>query len=285
MKISVIVPNFNDLRIERALESVRRQAYQDYELLVIDGGSTNRDLLAFYRTCAANEVVIEKDGGIFDALNKGITRASGDIIYLMGADDQLSDDQVFADVIDAFERGPGLDGVCLGCEFVNASGRVIRTWYPPKVSAARIKRGILPPHFSLFLKRHLYALVGAFKFKEYRNIACDVLWLLDLAILKEDLRIEVMPQHHLRMEYGGASTGSLSAVWNQFRVVHRYARSQSHHLTCWFLYSPVRTLSKVFQFRVLPHWPHSRRHVTELRPEGALRGPTSPAARSTGRSC
>jgi len=251
MKISVVVPNFNDLRIRRALESIQRQSYTNLELLVIDGGSTNKELLSFYTKCRADVVVIEKDGGIFDALNKGVARASGDLIYLMGADDQLSDVHVFEDVVAALQRTPALDGICIGCEFVNRAGQVIRTWYPPSVSAGRMRWGILPPHFSLFLRKELYDLVGAFQYKEYRNIACDVLWLMDLAILKPELRIAVMPQHHLRMEYGGASTGSLTAVWNQFRVVHRYARLKSRHLGLWFLYSPVRTLSKVLQFKLV----------------------------------
>lgn len=252
VKISVIIPNFNDLRIARAVESVRKQSYHDYELLIIDGGSTDHRLLDFYAKCSADTVIVERDGGIFDAINKGVKLSSGHLIYLMGADDELSDEKVFADVASAFERNPVLDGVCLGCEFVDASGRVIRSWYPRKVTAARIKAGILPPHFSLFLKREVYTLVGEMKYREYRNVACDVIWLLDLALLKSDLRIDVLKDHHLRMEYGGASTGSFSAVANQFRVVWNYARKNARHLRFWYLYSPVRTGSKVFQFRLGP---------------------------------
>ena len=250
MIISVVIPNFNDLRVRRAIASVQRQSSKNYELLVIDGGSTNAELLEYYRGSGANRVVIEKDGGIFDAINKGVRLASGDVIYLMGADDELSDASVFEDVLRAFRDDPGLDGVCLGCEFVESSGRVIRSWYPSKVTARRIKRGILPPHFSLFLKKELYSLVGEMKFREYNNVACDVIWLLDLALLKSDLRIKVMTNHHLRMEYGGASTGSLSAVARQFKVVWKYARKNARQLEQWYLYSPVRTFSKVFQFRI-----------------------------------
>lgn len=250
MKISVVIPNFNDLRIKRSIDSVRKQSYEDYEVLVIDGGSTDENLLSYYKRSGADRVVVEKDGGIFDAINKGVKLASGDVIYLMGSDDELSDGSVFGDVAAAFEKEPVLDGVCLGCEFVDASGKIIRSWYPRRVSAARIKRGILPPHFSLFLRRELYDLVGEMKFREYKNVACDVIWLLDLALLKSDLRIDVMPSHHLRMEYGGASTGSLSAVARQFRVVWNYARQNAGRLSFWYLYSPVRTFSKVFQFRI-----------------------------------
>jgi glycosyltransferase involved in cell wall biosynthesis len=249
VKISVVIPNFNDLRIKRAIDSVTRQTHRDYELLVIDGGSRNKELLDYYKNCGADKVVVERDGGIFDAINKGVRLSTGDIIYLMGSDDELSDTGVFADVVRTLSGDSGLDGVCVGCEFVDSSGRVIRSWYPTRVTAARIKRGILPPHFSLFLKKELYSLVGEMKFREYNNVACDVIWLLDLALLKSDLRIKVLNNHCLRMEYGGASTGSFGAVARQFRVVWRYAKKNARHLNQWYLYSPVRTFSKVFQFR------------------------------------
>lgn len=250
MKISVVIPNFNDLRIRRALDSVLAQSHTNREVLVIDGGSTNPELLEYYRTCGADRVVIEKDGGIFDALNKGVRLATGDVIYLMGSDDELSDPGTFADVAAMLDGDPSLDGVCIGCEFVNAEGKVIRTWYPRAVTVGRMRRGVLPPHFSLFLKRGLYDIAGEFKYREYANVACDSLWLLDLALAKPDLRIAVRHDHHLKMEYGGSSTGSLSAVLRQFRVVHAYARTRAADLPYWFLYSPWRTLSKVTQFKL-----------------------------------
>jgi glycosyltransferase len=218
--------------------------------VIIDGGSSSPEVLRYYETCGADHVVVERDRGLFDGLNKGIRRSRGDLIYLMGADDELSDEGVFATVDAAMDRNPALDGVCIGCEYVNAAGQVIRTWYPPPISARRIKRGLMPPHMSLFLKRELYDLVGDFKYEELGNVACDTVWLLDLAIKKPDLRISVEPKHHLRMEYGGASTRSLSAIYNQFRVVHRNARSNARHLPFWYLHSAVRTLSKVSQLRL-----------------------------------
>lgn len=249
MKLSVIIPNYNDLRITRALESVTRQSYPSTEIIIVDGGSTNESLLAFYRSCGAHKVVVERDEGIFDALNKGIRLATGDIIYQMGSDDQLSDDSVFRDVVNAF-KDRSLDGVCIGCEFVNAEGTIIRSWHPKSVSAGRIKRGIMPPHFSLFLKREIYGLVGEYKHSQYQNVACDSIWLMDLAIRKSDLRIDMLPNHHLRMEYGGASTRSLSAIVRQFRVVHAYARANASNIPWWYLLSPVKTLSKVSQLKL-----------------------------------
>jgi glycosyltransferase len=250
MKLSVVIPNYNDLRIRRAVASVQRQTHPDRELLIIDGGSSNPELLAYYDSCGADRVVREKDGGIFDALNKGLRLATGDVVYLMGSDDELSDEHVFADVARRLADEPRTDGICIGCEFVNSAGEIVRSWYPREVSADLIKRGLLPPHFSLFLRRELYDLVGEFRFSEVGNVACDSVWLLDLAIRKPDLRIPVMNEHHLRMEYGGASTRSLGAIWRQFRVVHRNARRNAAHLPFWYFYSALKTLSKVRQLRL-----------------------------------
>jgi glycosyltransferase involved in cell wall biosynthesis len=250
MKFSVVIPNFNDMRIRRAIESVRRQRFRDIEILILDGGSTRPELLEYYRTCGADAVVIERDEGIFDALNKGVRRAQGEYIYLMGSDDELSDPDVFTDVAARFEADATLDGVCIGCEFVNARGEVIRTWYPRRVTAARMRRGVLPPHFSLFLHRRLYELVGKFEHRQDRGVAADSIWLITLGIRKPDLRIAVLPTHHLRMEYGGASTGSMGTVARQFGVVHRFARRHADELPLWFLVSPVKTLSKMTQFRI-----------------------------------
>jgi glycosyltransferase len=251
MKLSVIIPNFNDLRIRRAVESVRRQSHQPHELIIVDGGSNNAELLAYYDSCGTDLLISEKDQGIFDALNKGVRRATGDVLFLMGSDDELSGDGAFVDVASALDRDASLDGVCIGCEFVNGAGEVIRSWHPRRVTAKWMKRGILPPHFSLFLRKSLYDIVGEFSFREFNNVASDSLWLLDLAIKRPDLRIEVLPHHHLRMEYGGASTQSLARVMQQFRIVHEYARRNARHLSLWFLVSPLKTLSKVGQLRIL----------------------------------
>lgn len=250
MKFSVVIPNFNDRRIQRAVASVQKQSFDDYELIIVDGGSTDAALLAYYETLPPGVVAIGRDNGIFDALNKGVARTTGDVVYLMGADDELSDEHVFRDVARMMERETAIDGVCIGCDFVNASGQVIRSWYPRRVTRKRMLRGLLPPHFSLFLRKRLYELAGPFKWQQFSNVACDIIWLMDVAIAKPDLRIDMLPSHHLRMEYGGASTGSMGAVARQFKAVARYARERGRDLPFWPLYSPVRTFSKVIQFRL-----------------------------------
>ncbi len=250
MKISVIIPNFNDVRIQRTLDSLYIQSYTNFEIIIVDGGSSKQAVLDIYQKNKIDQLSIEKDGGIFDALNKGVAKATGDIIYLMGSDDYLSDATVFESVIKKFETNSNLHGVCIGCEFVNANSKVIRTWKPSSISSKKIQYGIFPPHFSLFLKRSIYKTVGEFQYKEYKNVACDIFWLLDMSILIPDIDIAVLNDHHLFMEYGGSSTGSYKAVINQFKLVHKYASIKSAHLPIWFLLSPIRTFSKISQFKI-----------------------------------
>jgi len=246
MKISVVIPNFNDCRIKRTLTSIYSQTYKNYEIIVVDGLSNNKLVLDIYHNYDIDILIHEKDHGLFDALNKGVLKASGDLIYLMGADDFLSDETVFEKVNQAFETDRQLDGVCIGCEFVNANGQVIRTWHPRTVSSKKILLGIYPPHFSLFLKKDLYWLVGSFDYEKTDNIAADTLWLMDLALKKTNLNIQVISDVHLKMEYGGTSTGSIRRIIKAFILVHRHAKQKQ--LPFWFMHSFIKSLSKVFQF-------------------------------------
>jgi glycosyltransferase len=258
MKISVVIPNYNDLRVKRTLQSIYSQTYKNLEVIVVDAVSTKDGICEIYDSFPIDKLIREKDGGIFDALNKGVNVATGELIYLMGSDDFLPIPDTFEKVVKEFIEAKDLDGVCLGCEFINSSGQVIRTWYPSKVTATRIKNGLFPPHFSLILKKELYELVGEFKYKAYKNIACDILWLLDLAIKRPAFNIKVVRDRFLVMEYGGASTGSFAAVWNQFKVVNSYVAQT--RIPSWPYMSAVRTASKIFQFRFLNRKSHTAKY-------------------------
>ena len=248
MIISIVIPNYNDVRIERTLNSIYAQTINNFEVIIIDACSNNT-VQDIYKKYPINKLVIEKDKGIFDALNKGIKHVNGDVVYLMGSDDYLPNTDTFFDVMQEFEKNSSLDGVCIGCEFINNKGNVIRKWYPNNVSSNKIKIGIFPPHFSLFLKKEIYMKVGEFQYKEFKNVACDIFWLLDMAIVYPNFNIKVLKKHFLIMEYGGSSTGSYKAVIKQFLLVFKYAWRKSKLLPLWFLLSPIRTFSKISQFK------------------------------------
>ena len=269
MRISVVIPNFNDVRVDQAIRSVVGQEYPGTELIVVDGGSTHGDVRACYKAHSSSIGILisEPDKGIFDALNKGIRAARGDIVYLMGADDRLSDKTVFADVVKTFQRHERADGVCMGCVFTTNAGKVVRKWFPRTVSSRRIRWGLMPPHFSLFLNRGLYEKVGLFDTSYSFSVGNDSEWLLRMAVLL-DVTIPVIRTHCLIMGYGGSSTGSLKNVFRAYGIIAKSGRRMG--VKQWWLIPLIKVFSKVPQFRVYGRTPSRNSSQRETR-DGATR--------------
>ena len=105
MKISIITPVFNDPRVSRALDSILAQRHDhELELVVVDAGSTDgtMEILATYSD-RISTLISEPDDGIYDGMNKGIRRATGDVVGILNADDRYADNLVLHDVMEAFE--------------------------------------------------------------------------------------------------------------------------------------------------------------------------------------
>ena len=244
MKISVIVPNFNDRRIIRTISSIENQSYTNFEIIVIDGGSNDPILLNYYKKFTHN-VFIEKDKGIFDAFNKGVIKASGDLIYIIGSDDFLSSNKVFELVINKIK--PINDGVSIGCEFFNEKGMIVRKWYPKSITSTKILYGLMPPHLGLFLRKKLYEEVGLFEIIKDKSKASDTKWLIDLALIKPKLSIPVINDVCIYMQNGGESTGTLKGIIEQFLVVHNYAVQRKTPFR--YTLSLIKSFSKLFQIK------------------------------------
>ena len=84
-------------------------------------------------------LIHESDKGIFDALNKGIKKASGDLILLIGSDDVLSDNECLSSVINKYIEVPDVDGICIGCRFVTSGKKVVRKWKNSRITSNKIK--------------------------------------------------------------------------------------------------------------------------------------------------
>nr|WP_093187376.1 glycosyltransferase family 2 protein [Thiocapsa sp. KS1] len=204
------------------LASVAGQSYAEREHLLIDGGSTDGTLavLEAYRAGLA-VLVSEPDGGIYDALNKGIARASGEVVGFLHADDLYADAGVLARVAAAF-ADPSVEAVYGDLVYVakEDTDRVIRYWRSGKYRAERLRQGWMPPHPTLYLRRALYARHGVFDTR-YRIAADYDLMLRVLGRLTG--RVEYLPQVLVRMRVGGASNRSLRHVlrksWEDYRAL------------------------------------------------------------------
>jgi glycosyltransferase len=244
MKFSIIIPNYNDNKIARTLSSIEVQAYDDVEVIIIEGGSSP-DVLEIYKKYEdlISILIIEKDKGIFDALNKGIKSSSGDFIFLIGSDDYLEQTNILKKIDEQSKIHQEESMFCIGCKFINADGDIKRVWNLPK--RFRFNLGILPPHFSLFIHKSVYKKVGLFDINFSSSVACDTDWLLRLGRTSPSIR--VIPDLSVVMELGGTSTGSISNILKAFYLT---MLSAFRHGYTFFIFIPfIKVLTKIGQLK------------------------------------
>ncbi len=181
MKVSIVTPVYNDPRVGRALDSILGQR-MDHELetIVVDAASRDGtlDVLERYRD-RIDVLISEPDRGIYDGMNKGIGRATGDVIGILNADDRYCDDSVLRDVTNALaETGADL---CYGnIVYVNGNDQRRRVWNSGPPGDLRWRLGWMPPHPAFFARKHVYERHGAFN-TEFR-ISADYELMLRLMV-------------------------------------------------------------------------------------------------------
>lgn len=208
MKISIVtVVDRAEKTIGDAIANVARQSWTDVEHVVIDGALPDRTLDVIRSDANENMVIVsEPDEGIYDALNKGFERTTGDVVGLVHADDILADEKVLDRVARAFSD-PEIDAVYGDLDYVDKENpaRVIRHWKAGPFTKAKLRAGGMPPHPTLFLRRRVFESHGLFdtSFK----IAADY-----DAILRYfgagDVRPAYIPEVLVKMRVGGASNRS-----------------------------------------------------------------------------
>lgn len=179
-KISVVTPTFNGVTtLRETIESVRSQDYTNWEHIVIDGGSTDGtlDLLRQYPHL---KWVSEKDQGHYHAMNKGIERASGEVVGILNADDCYRPGTL-AKVAEAFAKNPRWDGLFGDIVYVDGEGREIfrREEAAYDYDVLRFGSVCYIIHPTLFVKRSVYQRIGAYRHEKFLN-CCDVDFILRL---------------------------------------------------------------------------------------------------------
>lgn len=215
MKISVVTATRNcAVTVGQTLESVLSQTHPEVEAIVIDGASTDStlDVLNRYRSRLAL-LVSEPDKGIYDALNKGIDRATGDVVGFLHADDLFEDENVLAKVAAAFVD-PSVDAVYGDLVYVRHDDvkHVIRYWRSGRYDAAALSRGWMPPHPTFYVRRAVYQRLGGFDTR-YR-IAADYDSVLRLLSIGK-IRAAYVPQVLVRMRVGGISNRSVRTIYRK----------------------------------------------------------------------
>lgn len=211
LTISVVIPVYNDLRIYKALESVLWQRNCKIELIVMDGGSKQPTLDVINRYREHIDIFVsEPDKGIFDAINKGIQRATGDVIVALGADDRFDHPDVFAQVTKLLMEKPDLDGCFGDMVLVNDEDKVVRYWRNSDYHPLKLYFGWICPHFTLFLRRPVYEKCGLFNQTDY-PITADFDFIMRI-LVKYKVKLGRIDDVLLRMTLGGNSNKSIQKV-------------------------------------------------------------------------
>lgn len=217
MKISVVTAVYNRAgTIGDAIHSVRAQTYSNVEHIIQDGGSTDGTIEIIHQIVNDNENVVSgKDFGIYDAINRGILRTTGDVVGLMHSDDLFAHDCVLAKVASAFE-GLDVDGVYGDLEYVDAvdTARVVRYWRSGEYHPSLLKRGWMPPHPTVYLRRDVFERFGLYDTSF--QIAADYDAMLRY-LAKGHIKLAYIPEVLVKMRLGGESNRSLARILQKSR--------------------------------------------------------------------
>tara|TARA_B100000780_G_scaffold201391_1_gene142804 strand:+ start:108 stop:857 length:750 start_codon:yes stop_codon:yes gene_type:complete len=197
MKISIITVCFNSSKtIERTFISVKNQTYKNIEYIVVDGNSSDNtvQIIKNYKKVISKSIS-ENDKGLYDAMNKGIKMASGDIIGILNSDDVFTDNYVLEN-IGNFHKKNKIDASIGNITQFNEKGKIVRkysskSWHPHK-----LKIGFMPPHPSVFFKKDL--------FKKYGNYRLDFISCADYELI-----IRFFLKNNITWKYSGITTTSM----------------------------------------------------------------------------
>lgn len=209
MKVSIITATYNsEATIADTLSSVQMQEYSDIEHLVIDGLSRDKTMSIVKSFSHIARLVSEKDSGIYDAMNKGISLATGDVIGILNSDDFYASGDVISKVVKVFET-TGCDAVYGDLVYVdrNDTAKVKRYWRSGRYTPGAFLWGWMPPHPTLFIRKEVYQKYGVFKLD--LRTAADYELMLRF-IHRNSIQIAYIPEVLVKMRAGGASNASLA---------------------------------------------------------------------------
>ncbi len=239
-KVSVVTTTYNDIEnLKRILAEVKKQTYPNIEHIIVDGGSTDGtvDLLKELEEKEPGRIswMSEKDNGIYDAINKGIRMATGEIVGCCF--DRYADEGVLMRMVEIMEK-EGTDGVHGDLCYMDGD-RIVRKWHQGQ---GIIRSGWMPGHPTLYLKKEVYDRFGLYR-TDYR-ISGDYEFMVRILYRKE-VTLSYLPEILIYMSHGGTSTNSLGAYVESMMEGHR-ALVENHVPFAWVtdLCRVVRVLSQ-----------------------------------------
>lgn len=248
MTVSIVTVCLNSAAtIRQTIESVLEQDQPGIEYIVIDGGSTDGtlEILESYRQHIAY-FVSEPDAGIYDAMNKGIRAATGDVVGILNSDDFYKDASAVSDMVRAMER-TGAEAAYADLEIIRPDdpSKVIRYYSSHRFRVSRLRWGWMPPHPTFFVLRSCYERYGLYR-TDYR-VAADY-ELLVRFLWRAGITTCRVPRSIIRMRAGGISSSSLRGRYHHNREIVRACRENG-------VYTNLAMLAFKIPLKLLEHMP------------------------------
>ncbi len=248
LKISIITVSYNSERtIGETIKSVLSQTYPFIEYIIIDGNS-NDNTLAIIKNYESrvNKLLREPDNGIYDAMNKGIAMATGDVIGILNSDDIFYDEQVIEKIAEAFSKNTELDCLYGNIVFFGSDKyKTTRTWKTKQYSRYYFELGEVPPHPALFVKANVYKEAGLYK-TDFQ-LSADQEFMLRILKLKK-YKSFFLDQYIVRMRIGGASTMGLKSYLISTREIKRAWNSNGFSYPVWlYILRPIKKAMQLIQ--------------------------------------
>ncbi len=246
MKISIITATWNSAAtIENAILSVASQGYSDLEHIIVDGNSSDATLpIVFRYENLIDKLVSEPDHGIYDAMNKGISLSTGEVIGILNSDDFYANPHVLSKVARVFED-QSIDTSYGDLIYVDPAnvGRITRYWRASAHHPRSFYQGWMPPHPTFFVRRSIYEKYG------YFNVALGTAADYELTLrllLKHKVSTAYIPEVLVHMRAGGASNASLKSRLATIQMAN--LSWQVNDLKPWPWTLTFRLLSKIVQY-------------------------------------
>ena len=245
MKLSIITITYNaESVLEKTIKNVLSQSYNNFEYIIVDGLSTDNTLAIISKYASRiNQVISEKDTGIYDAMNKGLKVAKGDYVLFMNAGDSFQNELVLETI---FKNSNNEDILYGETEMINASGKVLglrRLRAPKKLTWKSFQRGMLVCHQSIFVKREIAPLYDL----QYK-ISADINWIIEC--LKKAKTVKNTEMIIARFLIGGESKNRrLTGLKERFTIsVNHYGFTSS---LFYLIYIVIRFVIQVPFYRRL----------------------------------
>ena len=247
MNVSIIIPTFNsENTIQTNIDSIINQTFKDFEVIVVDNNSTDKTIEIIKNKNIPNiKFLVEKDNGIFDAINKGIKLSNNQIISVLHSDDVYFDKNVLQNVINSFRENLNNDIIYGDLIYVrkNNLNSILRYWKPGEYFKNSFYKGWHPPHPSFFAKKILFEKYGYYNLVNGNSSDVELMFrFLEINKVESKYINKIL----VKMRYGGASNKNIFSIIKQNIQILRFLKinKKIYKISTFFLYKFLNRLKQ-----------------------------------------